>query len=127
MSTFGDTLASIDAHNHREQLKDTFGHLAPVKNKKYNGRIVYTVGCLGSDDLNPTVIAFDFGDLDSSPWLYDALHEFIGGGDRPGAYDGFCYTENGLKNEPGFVYEWVGTVRNYVFHGERRTLLNANK
>lgn len=134
MSTFGDTLAGIEEHNHREQLKDTWGHLAPAKNKKYNGRIVYAVGCLGSDNINPVIIAFDFGELSSSPWLYEALHEFIGDGERPitqehpyGGYDGFCYMKGGLKNEPGCVYEWTGTVRNYVFRGVRKTLLDSNK
>lgn len=98
MSTFGDTLASIDAHNCREQLKETWGHLAPVKNRTYKGRVVYAVGCFGDDELNPTPLVADFRGLDSSPWFYEALCEFIG------ELEG---------NESGCVYEWTGTLRNY--------------
>lgn len=110
MSTFGATLASIDEHNHREQIKETWGHLAPVKNRTYNGRVVYAVGCFGDDELNPTPIFAEFRGLDSSPWFYEALCEFIGD------LDG---------NEVGYVYEWTGTLRNYEFDGVRRTLLNS--
>lgn len=126
MSTFGDTLAIIDYGNHREQLKNTFGHLAPKKNKLYRGRIVYAVGCFGNDGLNPTVIVSEFGDLQSSPWFYEAIQELLNKGKNPsGGYDGHSYMIGGLRNDEGCVYEWTGTMRNYEFTGQRRILLNA--
>ena len=127
MSTFGDTLEQIDYHNHREQLKETWGHLAPIKNKTYNGRIVYAVGCFGNDGLNPTTISYHFDGLESSPWFHEALTEFIGGG-KPKAhgYDGYSYMIGGLRNVPGCVYEWTGTLKNYRFKGQRKLLLNSN-
>lgn len=127
MSTLGHTLAGIDYHNHREQLKDTWGHLAPKKNKTYRGRVVYAIGCFGDDKLNPTVIDYDFGDLASSPWFYEALHEFLGDGDAPNGYDGHSYMIGGLRNDEGCVYEWTGTMRNYNFTGQRRLVFSAAK
>lgn len=128
--------AFLPAENAHRQvvMKATWGHLAPLKERIYEGRIVYSVGCLGSDNLNPTILVFDFGALDSSPWLYDAINDFIGDG-KPrrtkaspyASYDGFSYMKCGRKNEPGCVYEWIGTVRNYVFKGTRRTLIDTNK
>lgn len=132
--TMAQAWAPIEEENRRIVFRNTWGHLAPVEHQQYRCRIVYSVGCLGSDGLNPVILVFDFGELNSSPWLYDAIIEFIGDG-KPrrtkaapyGAYDGFSYMKCGRKNEPGCVYEWTGTMRNYVFKGSRRILLNANK
>ena len=113
MITFGDTLAGIDYHNHREQLKDTWGHLAPVKNRTYRGRIIYAMGCYDSGELNPTPLLCELGDLSSSPWFYEAIHKW-------------------LQNLPedhrgeGKVMEWSGTFRNYKLNGVIRQLLDAN-
>lgn len=111
--TFGDLLQSIDAHNQREQMKETWGHLAAEKDKTYTGRVVFAVGCFGDDELNPTPIAYDFAELDSSPWFYEALNEFLQ--DLPDD-----------QRKPGCVYEWRGTMRNYEFTGRIKRLLNAN-
>lgn len=50
-----------------EVMAHTWGHLAPKKNKAYRGHIVFAIGCFGSDHLNPTALACEFSDLDSSP------------------------------------------------------------
>lgn len=126
--------AQIDYERRVEMRIMTWGHLAPKKNKTYRGRIVYAVGCFGSDNLNPTVIESDFGDLSSSPWFYDAIQELIGGGDAPktkknpfSTYDGSSYMLGGLINKQGCVYEWTGTMRNYQFTGQRRLIYDSTQ
>lgn len=111
MSTLGDTLAQIDAHNYKEQTKDTFGHLAPEKNKAYAGRLVVAVGCFGSDRLNPTAMIVDFTGLDSSPWFYEAVREFM---------HKHC-------TEEGCLYEWNGLFHNYEFTGKFRKIQDYNR
>lgn len=111
MSTFGDTLAAIDAHNHEVANYETWGHLAPKKNKTYRGRVVYAIGCFGSDRLNPTTLVSEWNGLDSSPWFYEALHDWLGE----------------QENAEGCVYELIGSFRNYVFAGTRRLLIDGNK
>jgi hypothetical protein len=109
--TMGDAFAEIDAKYRLQMQVETFGHLAPKKNKTYKGRIVYAIGCFGDDRLNPTAIYCEFEGLSSSPWFFDAMQEFLSSND--------C--------KEGYVYEFVGTLRNYTFEGKIKTLLNANK
>lgn len=112
MSTFGDTLAEIDAHNYREQIKETWGHLAPVKGRKYTGRISYAVGCFGNDEYNPMALTCELRGLDSSPWFYDAIQQWM----------------QGLPEEqrkPGCVYEWRGHFLDYEFTGQHRLLVDT--
>lgn len=94
----------------QEVLADTWGHLAPKRNKAYRGRIVFATGCFGDDPLNPVALFCEFADLDSSPWFFDAMSEFLSEQDT----------------EPGMVYEFTGTFRNYAFKGKTKTLLNSN-
>lgn len=54
-------------------------------------------------------IVFVFGIYDSGElWFYDAVHEFLG---------------HFTPGEPGRVYEWRGTFRNYKFKGRKPKLL----
>lgn len=53
-------------------------HLAPKKDKRYKGRIIYAIGCFGDDPLNPTVLSCKLRGLDSSPWFFDADIELFG-------------------------------------------------
>lgn len=96
-------------------LADTWGHLAPIKDKTYKGRLVVAVGCLGSDPLNPTLLAVELGDLDCSPWFYNAVNDFISDSDI------------GTEDNAGCIYEWLGAFRNYMFKGSWRLILNTNK
>jgi hypothetical protein len=84
----------------------TWGHLAPRKNKSYRGHIVFGVGCFGSDGLNPTALECEFGELESSPWFYDAVTELM----QP------------FTTEVGCVYRWEGAFRNYEFKGRLRKM-----
>lgn len=99
-----DALVSWEARYAAEVAKDTWGHLAPRKNKTYRGHIVFAAGCFGSDDLNPTALRCEFKGLDSSPWFFDAMADFLAS----------------LEVEAGEVYCFEGTFRNYEFSGTVR-------
>lgn len=104
-----EAFAPAERKYRSQVLQNTWGHLAPKRNKQYTGYIVFAVGCFGSDPLNPTVIQCDFGDLDSSPWFYDALTEFVG--------------DEANRGEAGNVYRFDGTFKNFEFEGTIRRLI----
>jgi hypothetical protein len=108
--TIADVFVPVEAKYKAEVMANTFGHLAPKKNRTYKGRVVYAVGCFGNDDLNPTTLVCDFKGLDSSPWFYNTLMEFIGK----------------QKFEPGCAFEFKGTFRNYEFKGTITMINNFN-
>lgn len=97
--------APITAEYRARVAEDTWGHLAPRKNKTYRGHVLFAFGCFGSDPLNATVLECEIG-LDSSPWFFEALTEFLGtfGGDE----------------SAGAIFRWEGTFRNYEFKGKVR-------
>ncbi len=118
----------IEADNRRIVMEDTWGHLAPTKNIKYRGRVVYAIGVFDSGELNPTVIVSDWDKgLQSSPWFYQALHDFLG---RVAWQDDSPSKQRRPAaqrfNTEGCVYEWTGTFKNYVFEGQVRLLFDAN-
>lgn len=76
----------------------TWGHLAPKKNKKYYGSILFTLSNYGDN----TIINSEFNALPDSPWFYTAMDDFI-------------YEQ---KLDRGGVYKFIGTFRNYVFAGK---------
>ena len=104
----------IEEHNRQLVLVETFGHLAPINNHTYTGRIVYTCGCFDSGDLNPTPIFCKLKGLDSSPWFYEAIHAWLQA--LPETF-----------KKIGCVYEWKGLFRNYEFLGNIRLLIDTNK
>lgn len=109
--SMADAWAPVEEEQFRQVQRETWGHLAPKKNKKYAGRIVYAIGCFGSDNLNPTPLFCDLKGLDSSPWFYDALLEWL----------------QEEKTEEGCVYEFVGYFLNYEFVGSHRLIFSAAK
>jgi len=120
--------ASIEAHNYQVVASETWGHLAPKRNVRYQGFIRFAVGCFGSDDLNPLPLACDLksrrAELDSSPWFYDALIETLQDWAAAGRYGSAALPEGWPKIEAGGVYEWRGVFVNYRFIGslQRMTL-----
>lgn len=98
--TMADAWAPVEAHYRAQVFEETWGHLAPRKNKSYRGHITFALGCFGNDPLNPTVLACEIG-IDSSPWFFDAMIDFL----------------QSLKCEEGGVYRWEGAFRNYEFKG----------
>ncbi len=106
--SMADAFAPVEALYRARVIESTWGHLAPLKNKTYSGHMVFALGCFGSDALNPTVLECEIG-LDSSPWFYDAMIDFL----------------SSLGGDEGGVYRWDGTFRNYEFKGTvRRIPLN---
>jgi hypothetical protein len=101
-----DAFAPAEARYKAAVMGDTWGHLAPKRNKIYRGHLIFAVGCFGSDYLNPTAIECEFRGLDSSPWFFDAVCEFM----------------QSLDTEEGGVYRWDGTFRNYEFTGTVKRL-----
>ena len=106
-------MAGIEYDMRQRVSEDTWGHMAPIKNKTYKGRIVYAIGCFNSGRLNPTPLICNLDGLSSSPWFYSALQEQLS--DHPEEF-----------RQDGCVYEWVGTFRNYEFSGTIRLLVNPN-
>lgn len=105
-ATMAEAWAPVEAVYREAVTQETWGHLAPEKNKTYLVTLVYAVGIFGDDSLNPTVLQCDLsGGLDSSPWLYEALQDFL-------------WSFNG-QNDEGGVYRFVGKLRNYKFRGTR--------
>lgn len=107
--TFADVFAPVEALYRAKVLAATWGHLAPRRHKAYSGHVIFAVGCFGNDPLNPTVLVCDIG-LDSSPWFFDALTDFVAS----------------LETDEGGVYRWDGTFKNYEFKGVVRRLSLSN-
>jgi hypothetical protein len=114
-----DAFAPAAAAYHTAVIKETWGHLAPQKNKTYRGQLTFALGIFGSDDLNPTALECAFktrkGEtLESSPWFFDAMMEFM----------------QSLQDttKAGGVYRFVGTFKNYQFNGavQRLKLEDSN-
>ena len=57
-----EAFAPAEARHHENVRRETWGHLAPVRNRTYRGRVVYAVGCYGDDPLNPTILVSEW------PW-----------------------------------------------------------
>lgn len=112
-NSLAKAFAPWEAHRREIVLQDTWGHPAPKKNKRYEGRIVFAVGCFGSDNLNPTVLSCEFGDLDSSPWFFESLQDFL-------ADDAFT------EQQEGNVFEWVGVFKNYEFNGKYKIVYRSD-
>jgi hypothetical protein len=104
--TMAEVFAPVEARYHAQILKETWGHLAAVKNRKYRGHIIWGLGCFGSENLNPTVLQCELEGLDSSPWFFDALIDFL----------------QDHSSEEGAVFRFDGFFRNYEFVGSIRRL-----
>ncbi len=103
--SMADAFAPVEARYRAQVYKETWGHLAPRKNKVYRGYVIFALGCFDSGHLNPTVLSCEIG-IDDSPWFFDALHEFL----------------RTLKGDEGGVYRWDGTFKNYNFTGSVRRI-----
>lgn len=98
--TWADTFAPIQSHYRDKVNQATFGHLAPEKNVSYKGKILFCHS--GYGDTGTALIDSEFENLQDSPWLYDAINEFLG------KWEGL---------EDGCVYKIDCTLRNYRFYG----------
>lgn len=110
-----DAFAPAEAQYKEAVMQNAFGHLAPQKNRRYRGNIVFTAGVWGDEELNPVSLRCEFsnktvGELQGSPWFYDFLQDFY-----------FSLVKDG-QVKPGVVYEFRGYFLNYRFIGEVRPL-----
>lgn len=99
--TMAAAFAPIDAANREAISQSTWGHLAPTKNITYRGEVFFCKSEFNSGSI--TLIASKFDELESSPWFYDSIHEFL-------------YSID--KLEEGKVYEMRATFRNYRWWGK---------
>lgn len=113
---------SIEAMNREIVLKQTFGHLAPKKNTTYRGHVVWSLGVFGSEYLNPTVLECELGELQSSPWFFDALMDFLGKIHDNKPNGEFWSVHERRDATEGRIFRWDGTFRNYTFCGKVREL-----
>lgn len=67
-------IVSIGTGNRETVMEDTWGHLAPKPHVKYHGYIIVTTSVFGGDT---TLLDYDFKNLDSNPWLYEDVGNFI--------------------------------------------------
>jgi len=114
-SSFANAFAASEIDYRAKLLKQTWGNLAPKRDKTYKGHILFAVGCFGDDPLNPTILESEFRGLDSSPWFFDALSEFLSADQHCAA--GRC------RFRAGCVYRFDGTFRNYIFKGSLRVVI----
>lgn len=98
--TWAETFAPIEARDRERVLQNTWGHLAPKKNTTYRGEILFCKSEYNSGSI--TLVSSKMG-IDSSPWFYDSVHEFL-------------YSFDGL--EEGYVYKINATWRNYKWWGK---------
>lgn len=96
MSNWAERAFGPAEAEYRERVYvSTWGHLAPKPQTTYTGWVVFTLSCFG----NITVIDWKLGELDSSPWFYRDLHDFV---DRQ---------IDKHQIDPGQVWRWDGTFR----------------
>jgi hypothetical protein len=100
--------APIELANKQIVQKETWGHLAPKRNKSYSGYIVFSITAYGNMEL----IDADFAGLPDSPWLFDAMTEFV--------------FEDWQSLPHGTVFRWCGTFRNYRFNGTRTVVYSPS-
>jgi hypothetical protein len=101
-----EAFAPIKAANRDIVYENTWGHLAPKKNTNYKGAIWFATSSFGD---GVTLINFEFKNLDSSPWFYDAIIEHI----------------NELKTEENTVYRVDTIFKNYKFKSSIIQLLSC--
>lgn len=85
---FAPALAKYKA----QVMAETWGHLAPTSDRRYDGYMIFACGAYGDIVL----LQADFEDLPDSPWFYEDAQDFIAG-----------------KTERGFLYRFVGTYEKF--------------
>ena len=96
-ASWAELFAPINAHNREMAFRDTWGHLAPEKNVTYRSKILF---CVSEYNSIGTCLISD--GMPNSPWMFDAIHEYI----------------NSFDKIDAGVYEIKATLRNYRFWGK---------
>lgn len=95
--TAAQLFAEHENQHYNAVQRDTWGHLAPVHRKKYQGYLIFTKTEWGDE----VPIKSEFKDLPDSPWFQDHITQFI---------DKFCGYD---KTKEGVVYRFEGTYMIY--------------
>ena len=101
MNPYQQIMNPYEATQHERITQNTWGHLAPNKNTTYRGQVLFCKSEYNSGSI--TLISTLFDALDSSPWFYDSIHDYL-------------YSIDGL--EDGTVYKLNATFRNYRWWGK---------
>ena len=99
--TWAETFAPILSKYKHDVYETTWGHLTPLKNKKYNCKILFSSSSYGNAGLALIQTILGTG-LNDSPWLYNSMNGLI----------------ESLEIQGCGVFEWNGFFRNYTWHGE---------
>jgi hypothetical protein len=110
--SLASAFAPVENANYNRVMQATFGHLAPARRRAIPGSVTFVTspysGC--------TVVDLGFEDTPDSPWLAEAVSDYVCGlADR-----------YGVDEQAGF-YRWEGTVTMFDngafrFGGETRRL-----
>jgi hypothetical protein len=105
---YADIVAHANASYRDAVMQDTWGHLAPQKNISYKGVLLIARSAFGGGGMILLDQYFE-KDLESSPWLYQTIQEFIGR----------------LREdiEEGVVYTIAITLRNYRIYHKKPILI----
>lgn len=102
---------AFSAHEERERqavYASTWGHLAPKKNVKYHGTLLFCF-CLYDNSwcvLNREFISRTGEELSDSPWYYDCQQDFMQA------------VQEDAQDTGGIIFKFDGFFRNYRFIGE---------
>lgn len=109
--SLAEVFAPAEAVYRAQVMADTWGHLAPKPQHKYQGTVLFSRSEYGNE---LGLIRVTFPDLDDSPWFFQALNEHF-----------FQLAKDKLQS--GEVAEWSGTYMafkngNYRFSGTVRKI-----
>ena len=96
-TTIAEAFIPVDESYKEAVMENTWGHLAPRRNIQHKGLMLFARSEYG--DL--VILNSAFAGLDDSPWLFQAMMDFV------------C--EN--TPAPG-IYKFTGSFRNYKFVGD---------
>jgi hypothetical protein len=106
MQHIAEIMADYNEAKKQVVLADTWGYLAPKKEKEYRIKILFSESSYGGEGTS--LIDTKLGDgLKDSPWLYDAILYRI---------------NKAMKRKPG-VYLIDGVIKNYRIVGKSKQIV----
>ena len=91
-------------------FNNTWGHLAPQKNVSYPGMIRFCMTDHSEYGCQPIILQYEFPNLESGPYIHDALFED-------------CRNWKTESLEVGGIYEVKLTFRNYRWYYSKPVLV----
>lgn len=111
--SFPEVLQNWESEMKNRAKKESWGHLAPEKDKEYKCSFIFGVSHYFS--YESFIINSLFKGLDDSPWLFRAMETFI-------------FEQDEMDRlKPGFIYQFTGIFKNYVFSGEFKIYSDCNQ